>query len=322
MPDYSSEPAVKFWLIALLICCLWPVSALAQLGQIEDAIGGRIETLTILSGDQGTGGGAYAFRGDVKADLKVFKLGGAGAVARRRPLGIGSLQWSPMLVGNIGFGSTDNEFLEPPLTGNNLTYDTFAIQVGVGSRFHFTTDLSLALTVAGIYGHTENKFEAHNAAGEAVKDIFSGSLVDWTVSTWTIVPGVGFRYQWRWKRNRFEFESNFRYYHTESFGSSSSLIQLNNNSQVLENKLDADIPLGLKVFGQELHTGGFFARSEIFGDLRGGLDLDHLYSARARLVMDLEGKLWKVRWLGVGATYYFFRDVSGWGIGVDARIRI
>ena len=100
------------------------------------------------------------------------------------------------------------------------------------------------------------------------------------------------------------------------------LLNASGNSQGWENKLDADVPLGLKVFGRELHTGGYFARTELFGDLREGLDMDHIYSANGRLVLDFTGKLWKVRWLGVGTTYYWSRAVSGWAIGLDARLEL
>ena len=39
------------------------------------------------------------------------------------------------------------------------------------------------------------------------------------------------------------------------------------------------------------------------------------------LVFDFTGKLWGVRWLGAGATYYWSRDLSGWAVGLDARLK-
>lgn len=224
--------------------------------------------------------------------------------------------------GNIGLASTENEAQEAPLTGNEVTYDSFAVELGGGARFYFTTNLSLALTVAGIYGNTENKFQANNPAGEAFKNTFGGTLVDWNVNTWSVVPGVAARYDWRIGRTRFELSSDFRYYHTESFGSSSTLISVRGNSQSWENKLDVDVPLGVKVFGRELRTGGFLARTELFGDLREGLDLDHVNYVNGRLVLDTSGKLWIVKWLGVGTTYYWAEDLTGWVVGLDARFQV
>jgi len=68
--------------LAAAVWAIWPRLALAQLQAIQDTIGVRIETMTILGGDQGIGNGAYAFRGDTEADLSIFKIGGGGEVGR------------------------------------------------------------------------------------------------------------------------------------------------------------------------------------------------------------------------------------------------
>jgi len=46
----------------------------------------------------------------------------------------------------------------------------------------------------------------------------------------------------------------------------------------LENKLDVGVPLGWKLFDQELHTGGFFSRTELFGNAAEGLNENHIYT--------------------------------------------
>jgi len=80
-------------------------------------------------------------------------------------------------------------------------------------------------------------------------------------------------------------------------------------------------PWGAGFSGAKLHTGGFFARTEMFGGIAAGLNADHSYTVNGRLVLDLLGKLWKVRWLGVGASYFFSDNFSGWSAGLDLRFK-
>jgi len=87
------------------------------------------------------------------------------------------------------------------------------------------------------------------------------------------------------------------------------------------NKLDVDVPLGLKILGHELHTGGFFSRTEVFGDAARGLNTEYVYTAKARLVLDFLGKLWKVKWLGLGVSYFWGHEFSGWSAGLDMRFQ-
>jgi hypothetical protein len=82
-----------------------------------------------------------------------------------------------------------------------------------------------------------------------------------------------------------------------------------------------DAPLGLKLLGRELHTGGFASRTELFGGAAEGLNANHLYTFNGRLVLDLLGAVWKVRWVGLGFTYFLTDHFSGWSAGVDMRFR-
>jgi hypothetical protein len=39
------------------------------------------------------------------------------------------------------------------------------------------------------------------------------------------------------------------------------------------------------------------------------------------LVLDLLGKVWKVRWLGIGYSYFWGDHFNGWSVGVDLRLK-
>ncbi len=289
--------------------------------QFESVIGNRVEAVTILGGDYGAAGGIYTFRSGDVANVSLAKFGGGGNVAEPRSLGASGLKWAPVLQGNLGHISAINKFRTGYLQGNESVYDMLAVQGGGGARFYFTDHLSLAPAISGIYGRTENEFKPRNANGYFIKTNASGTFVDWTLETWTVAPSLDLRYDWSWRGTTFEFGSRYNFFHTESFDSSSPVVGVNGDSHTWENKLDVDVPLGWKVFGRELHTGGFFARTELFGGAAEGLNADHVYTVNGRLVVDLLDRVWKMRWLGVGASYIFGDHMAGWTAGVDIRFQ-
>ena len=314
------------WVVALpafasAFASAQPVVPPQAIEQFENVIGDRVEAVTILGGDYGAAGGIYTFRSGDVANLSLAKFGGGGNIAEPAPLGGSGLEWAPVLQGNLGHITAINEFRTGYLQGNESVYDMLAVQGGGGARFYFTDQLSLAPTISGIYGRTENEFKPRNPIGEAVKAAAAGTFVDWTLETWSVAPSLDLRYDWSWQRTTFEFSSRYNFFHTESFDSSSPVVGVNGDSHTWQNKLDVDVPLGWKVFGRELHTGGFFARSELFGGVADGLNADHVHTVNGRFVVDLIDKVWKMRWLGVGASYIFGDDFAGWTAGVDMRFR-
>ena len=326
---HEPEPGPNFCRFALLpLLAFVPIVVFSQpilppdaLGQFQQVVGNRIEAVSILGGDYAAAGGVYSFRGGSMADLSITKIGGSGLVASPKPLGLGNLQWAPVLQGNLGMVSVENRFKTGYLEGNQMNYDTLAIEAGGGVAIFLTDNLSLTPTLSGIYGRVENRFSPHNPTGDFVKSMGSGTLVDWTMDTWSVVPALELDYQWTWGRTVFDFSSGYDFFHTESFESSSPIMDVKGNSSTWENKLDVDVPLGLKVFSRELHTGGFFSRTEVFGNAAQGLNTGYVYTANGRLVLDFLGKLWKVRWLGVGASYFWGQNFNGWSAGVELRLK-
>jgi hypothetical protein len=312
--------------LAFAILILLPAIGRAQpalppgaLQQLRTAIGDRIEAVNILAGDYAAAGGIYTFRGGTLANVSITKLGGGGEVASPEPLGLARLRWAPVLQGNLGLVSAENTFKTGYLAGNKMTYDTLALEGGGGVSIYLTEHLSLSPTISGIYGRVKNDFQPQTANGDYLLAVGNGTLVNWTVDTWSVVPALELDYQWLWGRTTFVFSSRYNFFHTESFESSSPIIGVNGDSSTWANKLDVDVPLGLKVFGSELHTGGFFSRTDIFGGAADGLNTGYVYTANGRLVLDFLGKLWKLRWAGVGVSYFSGHELSGWSGGVDLR---
>ena len=315
----SSRPV---WLAAALIGLILPRAALAQLdpSAIRSIQADRVEAATILGGDFGIAGASY--RDDNKNTIDISKFGGSGDVGDPKPLFDSGIKWQPRVQGNMGYLVGKNTFRSGDLEGDTSKYFTYAIQFGGGARFWFNEHLSLAPTLMGMYGHTHNNYIATSAAGRAAyQDADQAGLINWNVDTWTVRPSGELTWIQNFGRVIVTLSSEGTYFHTEDFGGSDKHPSVNGNSETWKNKIDVDIPLGVMVFNHELRTGGYFCRTEFYGDLEDGLGWDHEYEIHYRLVLDFLGELWKVKWLGVGASYLWGNDFNGYSFGVDAAFR-
>jgi Solitary outer membrane autotransporter beta-barrel domain len=295
----------------------------AEINDFRNTIGNRVEAVTILGGDYGIGGGSYfSSGGNNHVNINVTKFGGAGDVGAPQPLGNLGIGWQPRLQGSMGYLTAKNNFQSGLLDGDTSEYKTFAIQFGGGARFWFDDHFSIAPTVMGMYGHTENTYTARSAFALAnLPEAKQLGLIDWDVDTWTIRPSLNLQYEYTWHRIIFTFSSEPTYFYTESFSSSSPNLNINGDSEAWANKIDVDVPLGVELFGHELRTGGYFSRTDLYGDLQDGLNTSYVYEIHGRLVLDFLDELWKVKWIGLGGSYLWGDNIHGWSIGADVAFR-
>ena len=294
----------------------------AQADQLKNAIGTRVEALTVLGGDFGLAGGSYKSSGANDIEITVNKFGGSGDVGDPQKLGDLGIGWQPRLQGSMGFVDDKNHFHTGLLNGDTSENRSFAIQFGGGARFWLNDRLSLAPTVMGMYGHTSNEYTAVGAFMQAnVIQATQLGLVNWDADTWTVRPAVNIQYLYTWDRTIVTLSSDPTFFHTESFSTSNSNVRVNGNSWSIDDKIDVDIPLGEQVYGHELRSGGYFSRTELLGDLKDGLNTQHIYEAHGRLVLDFLNQLWKAQWIGVGGSYLWGSNFHGWSAGADVTFR-
>jgi hypothetical protein len=320
--------------IATLVVSAVPSIGLGQItpdvaNEARAAIENRIEALTILGGDFGFSDGTFRSHGqnnplDTDADVKddVTKFGGSGDVGDPQPLGDSGVSWQARLQGNVGYLDSKYEYRTGLLAGDTSRVNTSAIEFGGGARFWFGDSFSMAPTLMGLYGHSSDAYEAQSAfMRENLIPATQLGLVDWSINTWTLRPAVNIQYLVRFGRNLLTLSSDPTYFHTQSFSASNSNVRVSGNSGSVDNKIDLDIPLGIHLFGHELHTGGYLSRTELFGDFKDGLGVAHMNEVHGRVVLDLLHQLWKVQWIGLGASYVDGTNISGWAVGVDAAFR-
>jgi hypothetical protein len=175
----------------------------------------------------------------------------------------------------------------------------------------------------GLYGHTSDNYEVGSAFMKAnLLPATQLGLVNWSINTWTLRPALNVQYLIRFGRNTITLSSDSTYFHTEGFDASNANVRVGGNSESIDDKIDLDVPLGIRLFGHELHTGGYLSRTELLGDLQDGLGVAHVNEVHGRLVLDFLHQLWKVRWIGLGASYVDGTNINGWAVGVDVAFRL
>jgi len=290
------------------------------LEQLDNLIGARIETMSILNTQSGASGGTYLSNVN-DTSIDVFKVTGRGDLGDPKPIGDSGVGWNLLFEGGIGYATYNNRFDEKALAGNDSQIDTFAMSLGAGVRFTFLERFSLAPSFGVIYSHTSNEFTAKTDVGRAVLDQFDEILVNWDADLITLVPAIEGRYRQRFGSFTIELTSVFKHFETLQIRSSTEALSFEAAAHWWRNELDVDYRLPLYAFGRQFRTGVYFARSELFGGLETALRSDYLYDTGARFVIDLLGVLWKVEWLGIGGGYFWGEHFSGWSIGADIRMK-
>ena len=300
----------------------------AQASQLRNAVGDRVEALTILGGDYGVAAanfrstGKFSFGESADATVAVTKLGGSGDIGDPQPLGSLAIGWQPRIQGNMGWLDGTQHLHSGLVEGDITEIKTYGIEFGGGARFWVNDRLSFAPTLTGLYGHTSETYTANSAFMRAnLEAARQMGLIDWNVDTWTVITGVDTLYVMTLDRTIITLSSLPVYYRTESFKTSSAQLNVNGDSGTWANMVDVDIPLGVELFGHELRSGGYYRWIGFYGDLRDGLHESHLNEIHGRVVLDFLNQLWKVQWIGVVASYLWGPNITGWSAGLDVVFR-
>jgi hypothetical protein len=331
--SFKAVSARTLGLAALLLISALPKGTQAQISPsqatlVENAIGARVEALTILGGDFGFSDGSFHSTGALRpgtngdVDTSVTKLGGDGDVGDPRSLGDLNIGWQPRLQGNMGWLDSSDHLQSSPLAGDTTEFRTFAIEFGGGARFWTSQNFSLAPTVMVLYGHTDDTYSAQSAFGrQNLPDLQQLGLADWSVDTWSFRPALNAQYIIALDRMFITLSTDATGFYTHGFNRSNVHVRVGGDSGFVTNKIDVDIPLDVEFYGHELRSGGYVSRTDLLGDLKTGLAAQHLNEVHARLVMDFLNQLWKLQWLGIGASYLWGTNIDGWTVGADVAFR-
>ena len=316
-----SKSAVPTALCAAGLCLTGTAYAqtAAQLGQLQSFLGNRAEVGVILGASDAAGGGNYTVDGRGGNDdfeFSLFKFGGGGEIGDPRPLGNSGLMWNPYVFGNFGYISGDNDIDVGPLAGSDFEESAIGIQLGGGMALHFTERLTITPFIGVLYGHYDAELKAGTPSAQPVEDFLDD---EGSADTIGATPGVGLAYRLPIGETTLTLGAKYTFFGTTDIGGSD--IEIDGSSHILEQRIDADVPLNAHLWGCRLHTGGYFALTEALGDIGDTMGSDVWGTIHPRILLDTTGKLWKVTRIGLGASYIKGENFDGWDIGVDVSFK-
>lgn len=300
-----------------------PATVKTYLDQFKKTVGARVETLAIMGGEDGASGGLYEYDNN-RLNMSITKGGGRGIIGNPDELDVenNGIGWLPLLGGSIGYIEAENKFTNIPLLANNNEhYYSFAMGFEAGARVYVTKELSFGPMLGVIYSHAHSSFKAGSPVGIALKQQYGQQLVDWSMDTLSFVPSIDIQYEKIFAKDwRMTLSSRYDWFKTWDVATSSRYLSLSGHSSYWENKADLDIRLPLKVFDHALHTGGFVSAGLIGGDFRDSIKTNAMYTFNGRLVVGDITNLWKLNWIGLGASYIKSNTFHGFSWGIDARL--
>jgi hypothetical protein len=294
-----------------------PEPSLADVrNQLDQVVGNRVEATVLLGGQQLPQGGLFGWQfNDV--DARILKYPWSTELGGRRPLDVGGLEWTPVLLGSIGAGHFANHFADGPLAGNSSTYDTYSVGLGAGPRIWLLPELSVLPSFNLLYAYTENDFDAGTDPGRGAEQAADGHLVNWHTHTLTFIPSVELRYRQSFGPVTATLTSTFTYFATIPIARSTEAYSFTSDSQVWNNRVDLGVVTPWSIARWPILVGGFVQRAELWGGLRQSLKADHVYAAGGHVALDPGGRLWKVSEIGVAGSYFWTGSFSGWTLGLD-----
>jgi hypothetical protein len=218
-------------------------------------------------------------------------------------------------MGSFGYLSGENDITVGPLRGNELEESALALHLGGGVAMHLTERFTVTPTIGVLYGSYDPGFNGRNAVGRTVE----AAIDDETADSVGVTPGIGLGYKLPWGKNTWQFLGNYTYYGTTDAGDND--IDQGGSSHVFEQRVDLDIPLNASLFDCPLHTGGYLGLTEVAGDIKDTMNSDIWATLHGRLLLNTEGKFWKMDRLGLGASAIAGDNFTGWDLGVEVSFK-
>jgi hypothetical protein len=285
--------------------------------QLNNFFGSRAEVGVVLGATDAASSGSYEVdgkNGNEDTKFSLMKFGGGGEIGEARKLGDSGMSWHPVVMGSIGYLSGKNDITVGPLAGNKIDESALALHLGGGMALHMTDRFTITPTIGVLYGHYEPDFVAHTANGYAVKPFIEDSA-----DTLGVTPGLALAYKIPLGKTTMELSGRYTYYGTTDI--SDSEFDVGGSSHILEERVDFDVPLSASLWNCQLHTGGYVSLTEAFGDMSDTMDSDIWLTIHPRLLLNTEGKLWKMDRIGLGMSYIAADSFTGWDAGVEVSFK-
>ncbi len=283
--------------------------------QLDSAIGQRVEATAVI-GTQSIASRAGLGWKLNDAEGTIYKIPWDFALWDPVPLCESDMMWALEIDGGVGYGGFVNHFKKNVLAGNESDFQTAALALGAGPRFHFGEGgFSVRPAFGLVYAYTKNDFDANTPLGQLVAA--DGRYVNWTTQTISLKPSFDLQYKKTFGRWTPKVSSGFAYFNTMPITRSTDALSFRSSSMVWVNKLDLDYLTPWGLLDCPMHFGTDFSRTDLYQGLRGALGTDYYYQTDGRVTWDLKGRVWKMNSIGLSGGYFWCDSFNGYSIGLE-----
>ncbi len=200
-----------------------------------------------------------------------------------------------------------------------LTVQTHSIGLSTGVRWEYVKGFFIEPSVGVAYSHIRRKIESDMRITEWIlaeypslkRDIF-----DTTVEVYSIAPTIKHKIEYPLWVGNVGLDLHYIFQYSSSFRSKSSYADFSSNSRILYLLLNYEIPTGRTVCGKDLSVEPFMATTYFFGDVKDGMDMNHLDEYGINFILDVGNVRNLFTRLSIGGSYITGHDFYGWKFGL------
>jgi hypothetical protein len=199
-----------------------------------------------------------------------------------------------------------------------ITTHSFGLTTGI--KWEYIDGFSIEPSLGITYSHIKHRQESDTRIYEVIIEQHPSLYRDYfdtTVDVVSISPVIRHSIDYDPGFGIIGFDLHYVYLYSRSLRSKSRYADISANSRILHTSLDYEIPTGRALFKRDIAIKPFIARTDFFGDVKQGMDLNHLYEYGMNIVFDVGNIKNLFSRLSVGGSFITGHEFSGWKFGVD-----
>lgn len=203
---------------------------------------------------------------------------------------------------------------------NTLDIKTHTFSFTTGIRWEYMKGFSIEPSIGLAYSHLKYKEESDTLIYQRIIEEHPSLYRDYfdtTVDIYSLIPSLKHSISYSPGFGTIGFNLHYMYQYSSKLRSKSRYADISANSSMLNTMLDYEIPTGYAIFDRDLAVKPFIARTDFFGDVREGMDLDYLHEFGLNFIVDVGNFHDLFSRLQFGGSYITGHDFQGWKFGLS-----
>lgn len=197
---------------------------------------------------------------------------------------------------------------------------THSISLTPGVKWEYRPGFFLEPAIGFAYSHIEYKFDFNTRFMRELIALYPSldrDLFNTTVDLYSISPGLRHEIRYPLGPGTVGFDLHYAYLYSKPWRSKSRFADFSVESGFLGTTLEYEYPTGLALWDRDVAARPFLARTDLFGDFREGMEMNHFYEIGLGFILDVGnfGNLFSR--VSLGASYITGEEMRGWKFGIN-----